>query len=185
MTYIARKQVFCDHGVKQLDSDQVGNQEVFWFCIPQNAPQFRGYKTGAALTQLNRPSPISRRETMRLALGRVFAALAMISISGPAVAIQIIEPSPAQPWTQDAQNIIKWTFVDTDPKSFSIEVTNSNKTLLNGEFTIAAQVDTSDGVFTVANVTLAVGSGYEIIFADELDSEATFAESAPFSILPP
>ncbi|KLO12637.1 hypothetical protein SCHPADRAFT_941104 [Schizopora paradoxa] len=122
---------------------------------------------------------------MRLTLRNVVSVLAMITFSVPSFGIEITQPSGIVPWLQNEPNLIAWTFVNGDPSNFSVIINNQNMSVLNGNLVIVAIVKTSDREFNVSNVTLPESPGYRLTFADPLNSNEIFAQSAAFSILPP
>ncbi|TDL27383.1 hypothetical protein BD410DRAFT_835663 [Rickenella mellea] len=104
------------------------------------------------------------------------SALATISIMGP---------SPSAYWVQNASNLITWSFSQGDPNPIDITVTNANSSFLNGAFSIARNVDLSNGTFTVTNVTLVVASGYVVNFVNGTNETQVYASSGQFDVKAP
>ncbi|KAH9979824.1 hypothetical protein BJV74DRAFT_732618, partial [Russula compacta] len=101
---------------------------------------------------------------------------------GLTAAITIAGPSASSYWVQDASNLISWTYTQGDPSSVDIIVSNANNQTLNGNFSIARDVPVSQESFTVTNVTLVVGTGYQVIFIDPATNTLVYAQSAQFQV---
>jgi len=65
-----------------------------------------------------------------------------------------------------------------------IVVSNSNNQTLNGNFSIARSVPVSQESFTVTDVTLRVGTGYQVSFLDTTETQI-IAQSASFEVKAP
>jgi len=66
-----------------------------------------------------------------------------------------------------------------------IIVTNSNPQTLNGAFSIARGVPVSSESFTVTDVTLVVGTGYQVSFVSPTDASQVLAQSSNFEVKVP
>ncbi|PAV23656.1 hesp-379 [Pyrrhoderma noxium] len=113
------------------------------------------------------------------------SAIALLAAASSALAIAIDTPSASSFWVQNTSNTISWSFSSSDPNPIDIVVTNSNSSILNGNFSIARFVDLSNGTFTVTNVTLTVGTGYVVNFVNTSNSEQVFAQSGTFDVKEP
>ncbi|KAI0791070.1 hypothetical protein C8Q75DRAFT_759187 [Abortiporus biennis] len=111
----------------------------------------------------------------------VFVALVLAPLYAMA-AITITGPSETSYWVQNISNVITWTFTQGDPNPISIVITNSNSSLLNGNFSIAEFVDVSTQSFTVTNVTLRVADGYTVNFVNSSNLSDVFATGPSFSV---
>ncbi|KAI0744506.1 hypothetical protein C8Q76DRAFT_2309 [Earliella scabrosa] len=100
-------------------------------------------------------------------------------------AIDIIGPNENAYWVQNATNTITWQFSEGDPSPISINIVNANNATLNGPFSIARFVNVSDQTFTVTNVTLRPGDGYQVQFVNNTNITQVFAESPTFTVMPP
>ncbi|KAJ8454887.1 hypothetical protein ONZ45_g1025 [Pleurotus djamor] len=109
------------------------------------------------------------------------ALVALLAAASSALALDITSPSPSAYWVQNTSNIIAWTFTSSDPNPVDITVTHSNVSTLNGPFYIARGLDTSNGSFTVTNVTLRQGSGYVVNFVNST-GQNIFATSEEFDV---
>ncbi|KAH8991892.1 hypothetical protein EDB86DRAFT_1536539 [Lactarius hatsudake] len=101
------------------------------------------------------------------------AALATISITGP---------SASQYWVQNASNMIQWTYNSGDPTPVDIIITNQNNQTLNGDFSIVRFVPVSQESFTVTNVTLRPGTGYQVVFVNPSNATDVYANSTDFEV---
>ncbi|KAI0659531.1 hypothetical protein C8Q70DRAFT_984797 [Cubamyces menziesii] len=99
-------------------------------------------------------------------------------------ALQIIGPSETSYWVQNTSNTITWQFSQGDPNPISINVVNANNATLNGVFAIAPFVNVSQQTFTVTNVTLRAGDGYQVQFVNASNTTQIFANSSTFSVKP-
>ncbi|THH05451.1 hypothetical protein EW145_g4781 [Phellinidium pouzarii] len=111
------------------------------------------------------------------------SVITLLAVASSALAITINQPSSSLFWVQNTSNTIAWTFSSTDPNPVDITVTNSNSSFLNGVFSIARNLDVSNGSFTVTNVTLVVASGYVVNFVNSTNQTQIFASSQPFSVM--
>jgi hypothetical protein len=112
-------------------------------------------------------------------------AVAALGFIASALAITINTPSPSSFWVQNVSNTITWTFNQGDPNPIFITVTNSNSSILNGQFAIQNGVDLSNGTFTVTNVTLLTDSGYVVNFVNGSNLTQVYASSQPFDVKVP
>ncbi|KZT03255.1 uncharacterized protein LAESUDRAFT_684045 [Laetiporus sulphureus 93-53] len=117
---------------------------------------------------------------MRFAL----AALALLPVAAFAE-ITILAPSPSEYWVQDTSNTVTWDYSSGDPNPIDINVVNVANTTLDGNFTIATYVNVSTQSFTVTNVTLVVGSDYQIQFVNPANLSEVYATSGFFSVKAP
>jgi len=99
--------------------------------------------------------------------------------------ITINTPSASQYWVQNTSNLIAWTYTQGDPTSVDIIVTNSNTQTLNGAFSIARGVPVSSESFTVTDVTLVVGTGYQVSFVSPANASQVLAQSSNFEVKVP
>ncbi|KAI0275500.1 hypothetical protein BGY98DRAFT_992297 [Russula aff. rugulosa BPL654] len=117
---------------------------------------------------------------MRVAL----LALALLPTAAFA-AITITGPSETLYWVQNTSNNISWTYTQGDPTSVDIVISNSNNATLNGNFSIARSVPVSQESFTVTDVTLRVGTGYQVMFLDPTTDTQLIAQSSAFEVKAP
>jgi len=115
--------------------------------------------------------------TMRAAL-LAFALLPSVAFA----AITINSPSASAYWVQNVSNLISWTYTQGDRSSVDIIVTNSDNATLNGAFSIARAVPVSQESFTVTDVTLRVGTGYQVVFVDPTNQTQVLAQSSDFEV---
>jgi len=104
------------------------------------------------------------------------AAFATITITGP---------SASQYWVQNDSNTIQWSYTPGDPTPVDIILTNGNNQTLNGDFSIARFVPVSQESFTVTNVTLRPGTGYQVVFINSVDPTQVYANSSDFEVKAP
>ncbi|KAI0696108.1 hypothetical protein BC835DRAFT_1272431 [Cytidiella melzeri] len=114
-------------------------------------------------------------------------ALAILALLPSAVfgTLSITGPSSQAYWVQNTSNTISWQFTTGDPSPVDIVVTNADNTTLNGPFSIAQFVNTSAETITITNVTLKVGSGYEVQFVSPSNHSQIFATSPDFAVMTP
>jgi len=113
---------------------------------------------------------------------KTIAAFGFIASS---LAISITSPNSNDYWVQATSNVINWSFSSGDPNPVDITITNSNSSFLNGAFSIARNLDASNGTFTVTNVTLRVAQGYVVNFVNGTNSSQIFASSQQFEVKKP
>ncbi|MBW0514650.1 hypothetical protein O181_054365 [Austropuccinia psidii MF-1] len=110
-----------------------------------------------------------------------------VSLAGTIAAVgafTLTAPSGASYWVQFSTNTIAWSTVSGDPASVSLQVINKNQNTLNGAFSIAEYVQASQLSFTVTNVALVVGDGFEVQMINPMNHSEIYATSAPFSVKP-
>jgi len=122
-------------------------------------------------------SSFSPTATMRAAL----FALALLP-SAALATITITTPSSTSYWVQNVSNTIAWTYNAGDPTDVDIIITNGNNQTLNGDFSIARFVPVSNETFTVTNVTLLVGTGYQVVFVNPINPDQVYANSSDFEV---
>ncbi|KAA1128686.1 hypothetical protein PGTUg99_024803 [Puccinia graminis f. sp. tritici] len=111
----------------------------------------------------------------------------LISLAGliaSAAAFTINSPSASSYWVQFATNTIAWTNAPNDSPQVTLQIVNSNHTLLNGVFSIAEYVPAALEAYTVTNVTLVVADGYIVQMVNPANSSQVYASSSPFSVKP-
>ncbi|RPD63405.1 hypothetical protein L226DRAFT_521861 [Lentinus tigrinus ALCF2SS1-7] len=116
---------------------------------------------------------------------RLFKLAALALPIAVANAINIVGPNENAYWVQNATNTITWSFSQGDPSPININVVNGNNATLNGIFSIASFVNVSEQTFTVTNVTLRPGDGYQVQFVNTSNITQVFASSPNFTVKPP
>ncbi|KAI0339162.1 hypothetical protein BDW22DRAFT_1362128 [Trametopsis cervina] len=114
-----------------------------------------------------------------------FALATLALLPAAAFGLSISDPSTSGYWVQNTSNTIHWSFNSGDPSPVDIIVVNGDNATLNGPFSIAQFVDTSTMSFTVTNVTLKVGSGFEVQFVSPQNHSQVFASSQDFDVKTP
>jgi activator of HSP90 ATPase len=110
-----------------------------------------------------------------------FFALALLP-SAALATITINTPSSSSYWVQNVSNTIGWTYTSGDPTPVDIIITNGNNATLNGDFSIARFVPVSQQAFTVTNVTLLAGTGYQVVFVNPTNASQVYANSSNFEV---
>jgi len=96
--------------------------------------------------------------------------------------------APADPnyyWVQNTSNTIYWIYYTDAPSSVSILIRNANDDSLNGAFSIAEFVNTSDKSYTITYVTLKTGDGYVVEFVNPNNQSDGYTLGQPFTVQPP
>jgi len=115
----------------------------------------------------------------------LFKTVAALGFAASSMALSISSPSPSAYWVQNTSNVINWSFSSGDPNPVDITVTHTNSSILNGAFSIARNLDASNGTFTVTDVTLRVAQGYVVNFVNGTNSSQIFASSQQFDVKKP
>lgn len=115
----------------------------------------------------------------------MFKIVAALGFAASSMALSISSPSPSAYWVQNTSNVINWSFSSGDPNPVDITVTHTNSSILNGAFSIARNLDASNGTFTVTDVTLRVAQGYVVNFVNGTNSSQIFASSQQFDVKKP
>ncbi|KAI4520613.1 hypothetical protein K525DRAFT_203276 [Schizophyllum commune Loenen D] len=80
----------------------------------------------------------------------MYAATILLALAAAVSAITITEPNSSQGWTNKGGQTVKWQAVDTDPSSFTILLTNEDRSVMpDNNQMLAAEVDSSLGETTV------------------------------------
>ncbi|KAI5896481.1 uncharacterized protein SCHCODRAFT_02614981 [Schizophyllum commune H4-8] len=80
----------------------------------------------------------------------MYAATILLALAAAVSAITITEPNSSQSWTNKGGQTVKWQAVDTDPTSFTILLTNTDRSVMpDNNQMLAAEVDSSLGETTV------------------------------------
>ncbi|EIW56411.1 uncharacterized protein TRAVEDRAFT_150944 [Trametes versicolor FP-101664 SS1] len=116
---------------------------------------------------------------MRFSLAALALPIAVAS------ALDITGPSESAFWVQNTSNTITWTFSQNDPNPIDIIVVNGNNQTLNGPFAIVSSANVSAESFTITNVTLVPGDGYQVQFVNTTNLTQVFASSPTFTVKPP
>jgi len=115
----------------------------------------------------------------------LFKAVAALGFVASSMALSISSPGSNNYWVQNTSNVINWSFSSGDPNPVDITVTNSNSSFLNGAFSIARNLDASNGSFTVTDVTLLVATGYVVNFVNGTNQSQIFTSSQEFEVKKP
>ncbi|KAI0093063.1 hypothetical protein BDY19DRAFT_989741 [Irpex rosettiformis] len=113
----------------------------------------------------------------------ILAALALLPSAF--ATLKLNQPNAQSYWVQNTSNTINWQFTSGDPSPVDILVVNADNSTLNGPFSIAQFVDTSTMSFTVTNVTLKVGTGFEVQFVSPQNHTQVYATSPNFDVKAP
>ncbi|KIY53340.1 hypothetical protein FISHEDRAFT_68951 [Fistulina hepatica ATCC 64428] len=114
---------------------------------------------------------------------RVAAIAAIAFLPALALAeITISTPSASSYWVQNLSNVISWSYSSGDPNPISIVIVAKNSTTLNGDYSIAEYVEVSEESYTVTNVTLNVGSDYQVEFVNPSNESDVYATSGYFDV---
>ncbi|KAG8842409.1 hypothetical protein FRB96_005430 [Tulasnella sp. 330] len=100
------------------------------------------------------------------------------------VALTVTGPNSSDYWVFGVTNTITWTYSANDPTPVTVYITNANSSTLNGAFSIAENVPTSQQSIEVTNVTLKPGSGYVVNFVNPTNNTDVYATSDAFNVEP-
>ncbi|KAK3352572.1 hypothetical protein B0T25DRAFT_590441 [Lasiosphaeria hispida] len=97
-------------------------------------------------------------------------------------ALQITAPGINDSWDLSKTNTIKWTFVDTDPTEFQIQLVN--KDVFPEEVkNITGKATTKDGKFDLSNVVAKPSTKYTVKFLSlSATNSGQLAESQTFNV---
>ncbi|KAL1746151.1 DRMIP-like protein [Schizophyllum fasciatum] len=104
------------------------------------------------------------------------AALADISISFPS-------GDSNGYWVANHSNTIQWSASSSDP-NVTVIVRNDQNATLNGDYDIAEYVNVASLTYTVTNVTLLPGTGYQVLFVNTSNTTQEYTRSDTFEIKP-
>jgi len=113
----------------------------------------------------------------------IFATLATLPALALA-AIQITGPDSSDYWVQNTSKTITWSYTSGDPSPISILVVNGDVNILNGAFSIDEYVDVSLESFTITNITLKTGTGYNVQFVNPANPSEVYATGPQFEVRP-
>lgn len=99
-----------------------------------------------------------------------------------------VGPSSSSFWVSCKENILQWTFNQTDPKIFSVALYNIDPKKLNGNYQIANSVQSIAGSTKVRPNCVESGDGYFVGFVNAsqyaLNHPEIYYQSPTFSIQP-
>ncbi|WVW84487.1 hypothetical protein I302_106521 [Kwoniella bestiolae CBS 10118] len=97
-----------------------------------------------------------------------------------AQAIQITNPSNSSGWQSTGAQLIEWTSVATDPKNFSIYISQPGS---SAKQVIQKDVNTSEQSFIYTpSRTISPGQGYQISFMGNDENNGILAQSNQFEV---
>ncbi|TRM69144.1 hypothetical protein BD626DRAFT_473076 [Schizophyllum amplum] len=146
-----------------------------------------GILTAGTSKAFSFPLPVQSFLTLLLpfptSIMRAAVALAALLPAAALADISINYPSSDSYWVADASNTIQWSASSSDP-NVTIIVRNDQNQTLYGDFDIAEYVNVADLTYTVTNVTLREGTGYQVVFVNVSNATQEYASSESFEIKP-
>jgi len=116
----------------------------------------------------------------------VFATVATLAAMANAQ-LQVISPGgPNLWWVAKSSNTLSWNCQQSQVQNFTIVLTNSNVTILNGALPIIAIENNFDCSKTITQqqADLPIATGYKVQLANPLNNTQVYAESDFFEIKP-
>jgi hypothetical protein len=114
------------------------------------------------------------------------SAAVLLSLAASAFAIQVTFPSQNDVWSNEGPQTLKWTSVNTDPKSFACILYNPDANIIPAKSeSLAANVSTADGTVQLRPPSdgWPTGSGFQVnLVKSENEMSTIYAQSAQFSI---
>ena len=99
-----------------------------------------------------------------------------------------VGPSSSSYWVACKENILQWTYNETDPKIFSVALYNVDPKKLNGNYQIANSLQSIAGTAKVRPNCVEAGDGYFVGFVNSsqyaLNHPEIYFTSPTFSIKP-
>lgn len=114
---------------------------------------------------------------------RFSLVLSLMPLAGFVGALHVTQPAKGDEVKASDSLTVKWTYVDTDAKSFNLYLVN-NAIYPPVSDKIATNVKTSDGTYTIDHLSgIAAGSGYQInLQSDETLNTGILAQSEQFNV---
>lgn len=107
-------------------------------------------------------------------------ALAPLALS--VAALSVDEPKKGAEIDSSKSFVVKWSTVESDPSSFDIYLVN-NAIYPSVDKKIATGIDTSKGSYTVDNIDISAGHGYQInLLSDSKLNTGILAQSQQFNV---
>ncbi|CAI7577288.1 hypothetical protein N7533_001347 [Penicillium manginii] len=107
-------------------------------------------------------------------------ALAPLAVS--VAALSVDEPKKGAEIDSSKSFVVKWSTVESDPSSFDIYLVN-NAIYPSVDKKIATGIDTSKGSYTVDNIDISAGHGYQInLLSDSKLNTGILAQSQQFNV---
>ncbi|KKK13925.1 hypothetical protein ARAM_001526 [Aspergillus rambellii] len=112
-----------------------------------------------------------------------FFLQSLLPLAVSVAALSVVEPKEGADIDASDSFTVKWTSVSTDPSSFDLYIVN-NAVYPPVETKIASDVETSEGSYTVDNVSgITKGHGYQInLLSDSAQNSGILAQSQQFNI---
>ncbi|KAF8721431.1 hypothetical protein AX14_010373 [Amanita brunnescens Koide BX004] len=98
--------------------------------------------------------------------------------------LQIIQPNANWWWVAKSQNTMSWDCTNPPAQQYTVLITNSNPAVLSGPLAFIAELSNSDcsELLTQDQINQAPATGYQLLFADILNSSHVYGTSEPFEI---
>ncbi|KAJ5390722.1 UPF0619 GPI-anchored membrane protein [Penicillium cataractarum] len=114
---------------------------------------------------------------------RLSLVLSLMPLAGFVGALHVTEPEKGADIKASSSLTVKWTYVNTDAKSFNLYLVN-NAVYPPVSEKIATDVETSDGSYTIDSLTgVTAGHGYQInLQSDETMNTGILAQSEQFNV---
>ncbi|PWN33105.1 uncharacterized protein FA14DRAFT_181768 [Meira miltonrushii] len=123
-----------------------------------------------------------------LTLATILSAFLLINFTHAFEITFPVGPSSSSYWVACKENILQWTYNETDPKIFSVALFNVDTKKLNGNYQIANSLQTVAGTAKVRPNCVEAGDGYFVGFVNSsqyaLNHPEIYYSSPTFSIQP-
>ena len=123
-----------------------------------------------------------------LKLAVIFSAFLLFNFTNAFQLTFPIGPNSASYWVSCKENILQWTYNETDPKIFSVALFNIDTKKLNGNYQIANSLQSIAGTAKVRPNCVEAGDGYFVGFVNSsqyaLNHPEIYYSSPTFSIQP-
>ncbi|KAJ5892047.1 UPF0619 GPI-anchored membrane protein [Penicillium subrubescens] len=113
---------------------------------------------------------------------RLSLVLSLMPLAGFVGALHVTEPEKGADIKASDSLTVKWTYVDTDAKSFNLYLVN-NAVYPPLSEKIATDVKTSDGSYTIDSLGVSAGSGFQVnLQSDVTQNTGILAQSEQFNV---
>jgi len=120
----------------------------------------------------------------KLTFAAALSALVGTVVAQNQTTFQIFQPGSSWWWIANSQNVMSWDCKNSPVQQFTVFIINSNPAVLSGRLAFIAEQANSDCSALIAQTQMnqAPATGYQLQYADVINSSLIYATSEPFEI---
>jgi len=121
--------------------------------------------------------------TSKLTFAAALSAL-VSTVAAQQQTFQIFQPDANWWWVAESENTMSWDCKSSPVQQFTVFITNTNPSVLSGRLAFIAEQANADcsQLISKDQINQAPATGYQLQFADTINSSLIYATSDPFEI---